>query len=319
LTCLATNFCTASADENVVVEKCVITYIKSCTLQCLKRSSVTQRNHKLALKLCRHHSNSPKCIELLSKHTKKGIKKVHIHIIKAHIIKKVGVTKKQIHHAIQNKKVVIVEKTKHTSALQTELHQQEQEHKELEIKLLKAKEKKIAKINKIESKKQLQIEKEQLQKKLIVEEQENNKLQQKLLKEEKETKEIETKLVTEEKEKKAFQIKLHSEESAKHNTIEEEVRSHSQKCACETAKTTEEKKKCVAACHSRQTILKRKVSDYVEETSSACAVKANLACGHLKKNKEECKQCKKEFVVICIEEESKRKSELVYLLENCDD
>jgi len=104
----------------------------------------------------------------------------------------------------------------------------------------------------------------------------------------------------------------------KHKLIKKELHEHSQKCACESATTAEEKKKCHAACQSRQVILKKKVTDYVDETSTSCQVKASLACGHLK-TKEECKQCKKGFIVLCIEEETKRKNELVAILEKCDD
>jgi len=138
------------------------------------------------------------------------------------------------------------------------------------------------------------------------------------LQEEKEIKKVSFKLSKEQQETKEVSLKLKNEENKKLHSISNEVLSHSEQCSCDTAKTAAEKESCIAACKTRQVILKKKVNDYVEETSSVCAVKATIACGHLK-NKAECNQCKKEFVVLCIDEENKRKNELVSLLESCDD
>jgi len=309
----ATNYCSASATENAVIEKCVVVYVKTCAVQCLKRSHhFVHRHQRLAEQLCKH-SNSANCAQVITEHAGKGVTKVHNHLVKVHILKKVGVSKKQVRHAIENKKIVIVEHE--NEKLHKKLIKEEEENKELELRLLKKEQKKV---EKIEFERKEQLKNEKLHKKLIKEEEENKELELKLLKEEQENKELEIKLSKEEQEKKEYKHRLHSDEKTKHKLIKKELHEHSQKCACESATTAEEKKKCHAACQSRQVILKKKVTDYVDETSTSCQVKASLACGHLK-TKEECKQCKKGFIVLCIEEETKRKNELVAILEKCDD
>jgi len=62
--------------------------------------------------------------------------------------------------------------------------------------------------------------------------------------------------------------------------------------------------------------LKKVVAEHAQETSTSCEVKASIACGE--NNTEDCRQCKKSFIVLCVEEDIKRKNELVHLLENCD-
>jgi len=186
--------------------------------------------------------------------------------------------------------------------LQKELIQEEQQNKKLELELLQEQEKKVT-VSSTKNENKLQLENEMLQKKLIQEEEEN--------------KELELKILKEEQEKNEYETKLKQEELAKHKLIQDELREHSKKCACESASTEEEKEKCLLACGSRQGILKKKLGEYVDETSSTCKVKAGLACNHLK-SKAECRQCKKDFIVLCVQEETKRKNELVNILENCD-
>jgi len=63
----ATNYCSATASEKGVVQKCVITYVKSCTAQCVKRSSaITQRNEQFAAEICKQSSSLPAIILSLS-------------------------------------------------------------------------------------------------------------------------------------------------------------------------------------------------------------------------------------------------------------
>jgi len=299
----ATNYCSATASEKGVVQKCVITYVKSCTAQCVKRSSaITQRNEQFAAEICKQSSSSS-CHNTVVKHSGKGVEKVHKLIVKVHVLKKVGVTKKQVTKAIQNKKVEVVDKCdEEKELLQKELIQEEQQNKKLELELLQEQEKKVT-VSSTKNENKLQLENEMLQKKLIQEEEEN--------------KELELKILKEEQEKNEYETKLKQEELAKHKLIQDELREHSKKCACESASTEEEKEKCLLACGSRQGILKKKLGEYVDETSSTCKVKAGLACNHLK-SKAECRQCKKDFIVLCVQEETKRKNELVNILENCD-
>jgi len=273
----ATNYCSASATSNAIIEKCVTVYVKSCATQCLKRSShIVQRNQDLALHLCKR-SSSAKCVQVITEHAGKGLTKVHKHLVKVHILKKVGATKKQVHHAIENKKIVIVDK----------LLQREEQSK-------------------------LELEREELLKKLHKQEKIHKKLEIKLLKEEQVTNEIESELKKEEEDNREFNSKLHQEEQLKHDQIKQQIHHHSKKCACESATTAEEKKKCVASCKSRKELLNQLVTDHVDETSSSCSVKASLACTA------EDEDCQKNFILHCVEEDQKRKNELVTLLENCD-
>jgi len=153
------------------------------------------------------------------------------------------------------------------------------------------------------SNQQLEVQNEQLHKKLVLEQTENKELDSKLLKEEEEKKEIQSKL-----------LKV---EEWKHDQIKQEISHHAKKCACENAATSAEKEKCQAACKSRQQLLKQKVQDHVDEISSSCAVKASLACADTKSA--DSKECKKSFIVLCVEEQTKRKQELVNLLDDCED
>jgi len=124
-------------------------------------------------------------------------------------------------------------------------------------------------------------------------------------------------LIKKSKKKKQLETKLKSGEESTHKVIEQELTQHAKKCACEHASSAAEKEKCQAACKSRQEILKKTVLEHVDETASSCAVKASLACTN-EKDKTSCKQCKKSFIVLCVEEQTKRKQELLNLLDNCD-
>jgi len=108
--------------------------------------------------------------------------------------------------------------------------------------------------------------------------------------------------------------KQQTTEEKKHNQIKQEIGTHAKKCACTSAKTPQEKGKCKAECQFRHTQLKKKVHAHV--SVSSCQAKASLACGDAAT--QECNDCKKSFLLICGEEESKKKEELVKLLSDCD-
>jgi len=125
------------------------------------------------------------------------------------------------------------------------------------------------------------------------------------LKEEEEKKVIESKI-----------LKLQKGDDKKHNEIKEKITHHAKKCTCAHAKTTEAKTKCIETCKSKKEHLKKIVADHVKETSTSCESKSSVVCGD--SNTADSQKCKKSFIVLCNEEQTKRKNELVTLLENCE-
>jgi len=266
----------------------------------------------LALKLCKH-SKSDNCVQLVTEHSGKGVSKVHKHLIKVHILKKVGANRNQIDQSIQNKNIVIVSNNKQENKL-------ELENEELQTKVLAQKEinhKLKLKILQEEQKETEIGSNNSVDKTTVTVSTNKQELKKKLLKEEIANKELERKILQEEQEKKEIESKLQKVEDWKHDQIKQEISHHAKKCACEHASSAAEKDKCIAACKSRQKLLKKKLQDHVDEISSSCAVKASLACADTKT--EDSKQCKKSFIVLCIEEQTKRKQELANLLDDCED
>jgi len=106
------------------------------------------------------------------------------------------------------------------------------------------------------------------------------------------------------------------EEEKRIKELEEVIKKHGKECACEGAKTYEEKRKCRAECKSRKHHLKRVLADHVSKPST-CEQKAIAVCGDI--HTDECVECQENFIVLCVEEEAKRKDNLVNLLEECDE
>jgi hypothetical protein len=139
----ATSFCSApSTDANTVTQKCVRTYIKSCSTKCVKHSTFVSSNQQLAADLCKH-SKSDDCTSKVVKHSDKALERVNNLVVHIHIVKKVGASKKQITKAIQNKKVVIVDQgTSETETIEKKLLKAQEENVLLEKKLLQEEEEK---------------------------------------------------------------------------------------------------------------------------------------------------------------------------------
>jgi len=123
-------------------------------------------------------------------------------------------------------------------------------------------------------------------------------LQKELLEQQERNKELELKILEEEKEKKKLEYEL-----------KKEIHHHAKECACETSAN---KQKCEQDCKSRKDLLKKKVTTHHDTNSGSCVVKSSIACGA------EDKECQKDFIVLCIQEETKKKNELLNIIDNCD-
>jgi len=100
-----------------------------------------------------------------------------------------------------------------------------------------------------------------------------------------------------------------------HKNIKQEIKHHASECGCAESTTPAEKSKCRTECESRSVVLKKKVNAHVAKETN-CQSKAVIACGDSKSKK--CLSCKKSFILVCVSEETKRRNELVSLLEECD-
>jgi len=196
----------------------------------------------------------------------KGQKKV---TVKLQVIKKVGVTQKQVNKAIEKKKV-IVHKSGKVSVACTEHHKKH--HKKV-VDTVVVKKDNIKVVHHKKDHKKVVVDK------VVV---------------------IDKKI---------------SEEEKKHKLLKAEIHHHAKECACENSKTAEEKAICKEECRIRKQHLNQKVSDHVSNPT-ACEEKAVLACGNTETK--ECHKCKKSFIILCVQEENKRRSELVTLLDECD-
>jgi len=102
----ATHHCSNSASATQTVVDCQSSYVKVCSKNCLKvhKEKVEKKTETLATKLCKGDTS---CSKKVVHHTDKAVEKVNKKIVKVHIVKKVGVTAKQVKKAVAEKQVVV--------------------------------------------------------------------------------------------------------------------------------------------------------------------------------------------------------------------
>jgi len=245
----ASHHCSDSATATQTVVDCKSSYVKVCSNDCIKRSTVVDvKTEKFASDICGKQNYA--CAKKVEHHTDKAVEKVNKNIVKVHVVKKVGVTVKQVKKAIKQNKVVVTGK-------KVVVNKTDVEHKDTP-------------------------------KKVVVEHDTT---------------------------KKVLVDKIVQKENKVHKQIKQAIKHHASKCVCAESETAAEKAKCRSECESRSVDLKKKVTEHVNKESD-CQRKAVIACGE--ENSKECVRCQKTFILLCVTEETKRRNQLVSLLDECD-
>jgi chromosome segregation ATPase len=293
------------------------------------KQKIEKKTAKLIKKVCKYGKQvGGNCEKKVTKHTKKVVATAKKVQIKINIVKKVDLPKKVLVQKVEKAKNKLVELSTKKVVVDHVAPKKEETVKKVVVEYIAPK-KEVEKIThkKVIGKTTVEDcdeEKEVLVKKLHQEEKENKKLKLQLKNKEEKTislsinkiemekKNLQKELLLQQEKKKELENKLTKEEEEKNileSDLKKEIHVHAKKCACAYSS---DKQKCVEACKSRKVVLKEKVTTHHDVTSNSCVAKASIACGPQDTD------CQKDFIVLCVEEEIKKKNELLNILDNCD-